>query len=277
MKFRTEIGEIKSSFKISASDRIALIGSCFADNVGERLVRDGFDAAHNPLGPLFNPASIGKILTRGSAPYNKGDLTEHEGIFHCLDFASRYQSPDADTLIKTVNDDYLPYSKAIEQADILIITLGTNKVYCHNGAVAGNCHKLPAKMFEEKYLQADEVAELSQLIKSKKTILTLSPVKYPGEGLAKGFLSKAILRTAIDRICSETGCDYFPAYEIVNEDLRDYRFYAADMRHPSEAATDYIYEKFCETYFSEATMKKALESRKEWLRNNHRPILNQHP
>ena len=273
MKFRTEIEQFKGSFAITHSDRIVMIGSCFADNIGEMLARDGFNVIHNPMGPLFNPESIGRILRRGAKAYTRDDFVEHGGRWHCLDFASRYQDDDPARLAETVNSDYLPFAEAIDRADVMIVTFGTSKVYRHDDVTVGNCHKLPGTMFRENHLSVEDIENALPSGLESKTILTLSPVRYPGEGLAKGFLAKAALRVAIDRICGKRGYDYFPAFEIVNDDLRDYRFYSSDMRHPSETAVEYIYEKFADAYFSEETKNEAMGQRKISLRAAHRPII----
>lgn len=278
MRFRTEIENIHGSFEISHRDKIVLIGSCFADNIGTLLEKSGFDVTHNPLGPLFNPQSVGHVLGRGGEKYKEKDFILHSGTWHCLYYANRYQSTDAATLAQMVNKDYVALAESLAAADVLVITLGTSKVYRLNGTTAGNCHKLPGTIFSEDYLDVDAAVEsivssIDKIAKSKRVIITLSPVRYPGEGLSKGFLAKATLRVAIDKICCLTGADYFPAFEIVNDDLRDYRFYAPDMRHPSDQAIEYIYEKFGETYFSENTIKEAEKYRKLALHGAHRPII----
>lgn len=276
MKFRTEIGNIPKSFAISHNDRIVLIGSCFADNIGERLVSAGFNAVHNPMGPLFNPASIARIIRRGQKPYSAADfISGPDGILHCLDFANRYQAADASQLADRINTEYTAFARAIADADVIIITFGNDKIYEYRGQVAGNCHKLPASTFTSRYLDFEEVCCIwhRAIPVGKRVIFTLSPVRYTSDGLAQSCLSKATLRVAIDRICSEGGYDYFPAYEIVNDDLRDYRFYSADLKHPSDVAVDYIYEKFADTYFSKETISKAEECRRATLRAAHRPLL----
>lgn len=275
MKFRTEIGPLKGAFDITHSSRIALIGSCFADNVGELLCRDGFDAVHNPLGPLYNPQSVARVVGRGERAYGKTDFFEYEGRWHCLDFANRFQADTPEELSDMVNREYLPFARAIKEADTLIVTLGTSKVFELGSETVGNCHKLPGYMFKERLLSVGESVEaLLPAIEAlgKKTIVTLSPVRYPGEGLPAGSLAKAVLRVAIDEICRTAGADYFPAYEIVNDDLRDYRFYAADMRHPSDQAVEYIYEAFSRAYFPPDTLAKAEEFRRNARRMAHRPM-----
>lgn len=276
MKFRTEIGPLKGSFKIDHSDSIVMLGSCFADNIGSRLERDGFNVIHNPLGPLFNPASIAAVLTRGEVPFGPDDLVEHDGVWHCMYFASRYRADTPDGVLAMVNADWMPLAAALKQASVLMVTFGTDRVYelKSNRTIVGNCHKLPGNMFDEYNLLLDEIFEKMQPVQwPAKAVLTLSPVKYPGEGLARGFLSKANLRVAIDYITADKPIDYFPAYEIVTEDLRDYRFYAPDLKHPSEQAADYIYEHFADTYFTDDTRRIAEQHRREAARAAHRTII----
>jgi len=276
MKFRTEIEKIKGGFEISHNDNIVLLGSCFADNVGECLEHDGFQVVHNPMGPLFNPASIFTLLKRGRKEFTADELTEYDGVWHALHFANRYQSADPQELLSIVNREYLALYESIEAATVLIITFGTNKVYEYISSrkVVGNCHKLPASYFNVRFLQTDEINRLAYGLTLKpKTIFTLSPIRYPGDGLAQGFLSKATLRVAIDGLCKTLNADYYPSYEIVNDDLRDYRFYASDLKHVSDSAVEYIYEHFKETYFSTDTIAHAELCHKQYLRSAHRPII----
>ncbi len=277
MRFRTEIESVRGSFEINHQSRVVLLGSCFADNIGAQLAADGFEAVHNPLGPLFNPASIARVIARGGRPYGPDDFVQGaDGVWHCLDFAMRYQADTAEGLAVKVNADYLPLAAALDRADVLIVTLGTNKVFRYgNGAVAGNCHKLPGAFFATEYLEIDEIAELWDTlpVNAKNVIFTVSPVRYTESGLTANSLTKAKLRVATDILCRRWKADYFPAYEIVNDDLRDYRFYADDLKHPSEMAVKYIYEHFADAYFSAATKEKAAECRRATLRSLHRNLL----
>lgn len=279
MKFRTEIGPLRGGFTIGHDDRIVLLGSCFADNVGERLRADGFDAVHNPLGPLYNPASALRVLGRGGRPYDTEDFVEHGGEWHCLDFASRYRADSPGELARRVNADYLPLAAAIGRATTLIVTFGTTGVFTYgrDDTVAGNCHKLPASFFGTRDMQLSEIADMwaesEAVARVPKVIFTVSPVRYVSRGLAAGALSKAVLRVAVDDICRRTGADYFPAFEILNDDLRDYRFYADDLKHPSAPAVEYIYEAFGGAYFTRATAGRAAECRRVYLRSQHRPII----
>lgn len=278
MNFRTEIGKIAGSFHICHDDKIVLVGSCFADNIGALLERDGFDVVHNPLGPLFNPMSIENVLGRRGKPFGTEDFVCIDGEWHCLWWANRFRASTAERLAAMVNELYLPFHKALEEAYVIILTFGTTRIFTYGdkGTVAGNCHKINPSFFEERNIEADETSKLilAGHYPQARCIFTLSPVRYPGQGLPAAFLAKATLRVAIDKITAKHGYDYFPSFEIVNDDLRDYRFYAADMRHPSDVAVDYIYSKFAETYFTSETMHTAEEFRRKARRAAHIPFNN---
>ena len=280
MNFRTEIEATHAPFGISHSDRIVLLGSCFTDSVGSRLDDDGFTTVHNPMGPLYNPASIARVVKR-QAPYSIDDLyRDGSGIYHCMDYAARYSDADGDKLISIINTRRSELQQRIEDATVVIITFGTARVYdfTPGGYVAGNCHRLPAALFNERLLSIEEIVnEWKPIVESlnKKVIFTLSPIRYTADGLARNSLSKAILRVAIEQLCSESGAVYFPAFEIMNDDLRDYRFYADDLKHPTAMAVEYIYQHFGRTFFSEATRAQAAECHRETMRNRHIPDIHQ--
>lgn len=280
MNFRTEIEATHAPFGISHSDRIVLLGSCFTDSVGSRLDDDGFTTVHNPMGPLYNPASIARVVNR-DVPYSLDDLYRDEtGLYHCMDYASRYSDTDADKLLSIINTRRSELQQRIEDATVVIITFGTARVYdfTPGGYVAGNCHRLPAALFNERLLSIEEIVdEWKPIVESlnKKVIFTLSPIRYTADGLARNSLSKAILRVAIEQLCSESGAVYFPAFEIMNDDLRDYRFYADDLKHPTAMAVEYIYQHFSRTFFSDATRAQAAECHRETMRNRHIPDIHQ--
>ncbi|MGM9872900.1 MAG: GSCFA domain-containing protein [Muribaculaceae bacterium] len=280
MNFRTEIEATHAPFGISHSDRIVLLGSCFTDSVGSRLDDDGFTTVHNPMGPLYNPASIARVVKR-QAPYSIDDLyRDGSGIYHCMDYAARYSDADGDKLLSIINTRRSELQQRIEDATVVIITFGTARVYdfTPGGYVAGNCHRLPAALFNERLLSIEEIVdEWKPIVESlnKKVIFTLSPIRYTADGLARNSLSKAILRVAIEQLCSESGAVYFPAFEIMNDDLRDYRFYADDLKHPTAMAVEYIYQHFSRTFFSDATRAQAAECHRETMRNRHIPDIHQ--
>ena len=276
MKFRTEIEPLKA-LPITADARVLLVGSCFADNIGARLAEDGFEVCHNPLGPLFNPLSVASAVERGISghPYSASDFLFHDGTWHAMDWAARYNSPDVESLVAAVNRDFSVLSDATRRADVIFVTFGTSYVYrmLHNGVVAGNCHKLPSGMFARERISIEDIVarwrplcrRLAEL--EKRVVFTVSPVRHLSDGLHGNNLSKAVLQLAVEAL----GGEYFPAYEIVCDDLRDYRFYASDLKHPSSQAIEYIYEKFADAYFSSDTKEIAKRRHAEWLRAAHIP------
>lgn len=283
MRFRTEIELPRGRFGISHDDKLLLLGSCFSDNVGQRLARDGFDVTYNPMGPLYNPVSLGRLVGYliGGKTFGADDLMKDgNDVYHALDFASRYQGSDADGLVRRLNIELGSLRAAFGRASAMIVTFGSATIYSMDGTSAGavgNCHKLPSTLFTRQQLPVDEIVRTwSPLIdelsaRGKRVIMTVSPIRHLADGLHGNQLSKARLLLSCDALSHKA--DYFPAYEIMLDDLRDYRFYAADMKHPSEVAADYIYEKFADTYFSAKTAEEARRRRDETLRTAHRPII----
>lgn len=278
LSFRTLLRPEKSAAKIDRDEDIVLIGSCFADNIGSRLVRDGFHAYVNPMGALYNPLSMATSVRRAlnGESYTQADLIRRDDIYHCLDFESKRQGADCDALLSSLNLDFSGFGKILRGCKTWIVTFGTAWIFEHEGseAVVGNCHKFPASDFRRRRSSVDEIVEAWQpLCSDRRIIFTVSPVRHLADGLHGNQLSKATLLLAVERLCKESGGEYFPAYEAVMDDLRDYRFYASDMKHVSDFAADYIYGLFSETYFTSDTIRMAEESRKEALRAAHRNIL----
>lgn len=215
MQWFTEVETLPSSFKIEPDDRLLFVGSCFADSIGSRFSSKMFKATVNPFGVMYNPISV----------------------FH--------------TITKT---DCCP--------DVAIITLGTNHVYRlkETGEIVDNCQKRPQRLFSEEELSIDECADalcqcidlLTERQPNVNIVLTVSPIRYAKYGFHGSRLSKAVLLLAVDRVCHRYAerVAYFPAYEIMNDQLRDYRFYKTDMLHPNDQAVDYIYERFAAQFFS---------------------------
>lgn len=284
MRFRTEIETGRGSFEIAHSDRIVMLGSCFTDNIGQRLERDGFDAVYNSLGPLYNPFSLARLIEDllDGRRYKASDfVVDAEGVSHCLDFASKYQSGDAQALADELNSRMSLLAGQLRSASLLVVTFGSSVVYSLTSAAdgtVGNCHKFPSSMFSRLTLTVEQIVERWKPLVARlkamgvRLIFTVSPIRHLADGLHGNQLSKARLLLACDRLTADCA-DYFPSYEIMLDDLRDYRFYAADMKHPSEQACDYIYETFQQKYFSKATMSEALRCRERALRLSHRPII----
>lgn len=283
MRFRTEIEPARPGWEIDHSTPLLFLGSCFADEIGGRLENDGFNVLRNPLGPLYNPASILTCIERATGErYTASDLTEGPRGFHCLDYASRYSGADPAEVLDMVNNDLQRITDFLALNPVVFITLGSSFVYRYiaRNAIVGNCHKLPDSQFERSMLDCEAVTDCLDRIHAtltatgaRRIVFTLSPIRHLAYGLHGNALSKSTLLVAIDRHMRRNSVDYFPAYEIMLDDLRDYRFYAADMKHPSEVAADYIYEFFSATYFSRGTAEAALKARKAHLASLHRTIL----
>lgn len=275
--FRTLQAPLTRAAEIARHARIVTIGSCFADNIGARLARDGFDVSVNAMGALYNPISMAAVVRRALAgvPYSTADLVcDGQGVWHCLDFESRRRNADADRLLEELNRDFAAFGDRLREADVWLVTLGTawTFVYRPSGVVVGNCHKFPADVFERRRVDIGTIADTWQpLCAGRRVIFTVSPIRHLADGLHGNQLSKATLLLAAESLADVA--EYFPAYEAVIDDLRDYRFYAADMKHISDVAADYIYNLFSDSYFSADTQRAALESRRQWLRAAHRSIL----
>lgn len=271
MKFRTEIEPLRGRQPITHDNRIVMMGSCFTDNIGALLRRDGFNVSVNEMGVLYNPLSLAMVIDRAlrQVPYSSVDLINRDGIWHCLDFESRRQSADAGELLSRLNADFLAFAEKLRAADTWIITFGTAWVFEHDGHIVGNCHKLDSREFTRRRLSVSEIVEAWRpLCQGRRVIFTVSPIRHLADGLHGNELSKSTLLLAVEQLG-----EYFPAYEIMLDDLRDYRFYADDLKHPSALAVDYIYEFFENTYFPADTKALALAKRKEAARQAHRPII----
>lgn len=244
MQFSTPVNIPLAGFSIEPCERMLFVGSCFADNIGQRFVADKFRAVVNPDGVMYNPASI----------------------LHTVDrYVDRLETEDA------------------EAPRTAVFTLGTNHVYILNetGEIVDNCRKRPQRLFTERELTVDECAEylcraigrLRSVNPDMRVVLTVSPIRYAKYGFHGSQLSKAVLLLAADKVVREQDMvEYFPAYEIVNDELRDYRFYREDMLHPSDQAVEYIWQRFGDTYFSEHTLSFLEEWRPVKAALGHRPF-----
>ncbi len=280
MNFRTEISVPRAPFEISHGDGIVMLGSCFTDEVGALLDRDGFMVTHNPMGPLYNPESVLRCLRDAVMGRRRDDyVIGPDAKVHCLSYATRFTADDEYALDSRVDEALDPFADFLyEQATTLIVTLGSAYVYyrADTGAPVGNCHKFPASFFKRERLSVDRtvdaIGEILSIIPETitKVIFTVSPIRHTADGLHANQLSKSTLLLAIDSI-DDPRVTYFPAYETLLDDLRDYRFYAADMKHPSDVAVEYIYELFSNTYFNSDTKAEAQRERRLWLSARHRP------
>jgi hypothetical protein len=260
--FRTELNIAPANHKISLQNQVISIGSCFSENIGERLKENKFKALANPLGIVYNPVSLFNILNyacNNTFPPEES-YVKQKGIFYNLELHSDFSHKDPEVLRSRIEKHFSTTHEFLKSTEWLIITLGTANVYeyLQTGNIVNNCHKIPAKEFTKKLLSPKQIViafeflcrELKVLNNDIKIIFTISPVRHLKETLEGNMLSKAILRVAIEQLKdNHPGIDYFPSYEIMMDDLRDYRFYNEDMIHPSKVAIDYIWEKFIEKYF----------------------------
>lgn len=252
-KNKTKVEVTKFPVKISRSDRICILGSCFANEIGARMKESGYDVCVNPFGTLFNPVSIANSIARlDSAIPFRPDECEPMGAgagkicswWHHTSFAR----PTAEEFLDNANVALLGASAIWKKCNKVIITLGTAMVWklVSTGEVVSNCLKRPSREFSHEMLSiAQATAVLKRIISAhpdKKFIFTVSPIRHMGEGAHLNTLSKSTLHLAVEA----TGSAYFPAYEIMLDELRDYRWFAEDLVHPSKEAADYIWERFLE-------------------------------
>jgi hypothetical protein len=259
--FRTDVRITRSASPITLKNPILTAGSCFADAIGSRLHDHKFSVAVNPFGVIYNPVSIHKSILYAIANQPPADHTylQSRGIFLNYDFHSNLsgtQKTDlASRLVNTVGSIHY----FLANASKIMITYGTAWVYerKETSEIVANCHKMPSQQFEKRLLSEKDIVDsfdhfyksVRQYNPNIKFILTVSPVRHIKDTLELNSVSKALLRTACHAVSSYDGVEYFPAYEIMMDDLRDYRFYKSDMLHPSTVAEDYIWEKFAERYF----------------------------
>ena len=283
MQFRTEITP-ESSFRINHRNKTLFTGSCFTNNIGLRLFDLRFPVIVNPFGVVYNPLSVFRNfeLMLDSKVYTAKDLRMHDELWFSFDHHSSFSDTNRDRALDKINTSLSEASDMIFEADYLLITFGTAWVYrlLENGRIVCNCHKMPAKEFSRELLTVMDITEACEKIIARlaeknpglKIIFTVSPVRHWKDGAHGNQVSKATLLLAVDEICKrfpeKTG--YFPAYELLLDDLRDYRFYADDLVHPSEQAMEYIWEKFSLTYFTEETRQLNSEIEKIIHATRHR-------
>lgn len=264
MNFRTKISIAPSGRKISHTSRIVTIGSCFADNVAERMEVCGLVVEANPLGEMFNPLSVAATVDRLSCgePFEAADLHARGDMWFSYDAHGAFDSVDSEGVLQRLNKAVASGHSALAAADWVVLTLGTAWVYEREGKVVANCHKMPQSEFARRRLTVEQVTDsllgvLDGALAEKNVILTVSPVRHLADGLQGNAVSKATLRLAVEQLTTlrPERVNYFPAYEIVLDDLRDYRFTAADMVHPSQEAVEYVWERFAECYFDDRTLK----------------------
>lgn len=269
---------------IDYNSRLLLLGSCFVENMGEKFAHFKFRALQNPFGILFHPKAIENLVVNaiGNKQCSDKDVFFFNERWHCFDAHSALSDISKEALLQKLNDGLAHTAKQLLQASHIIITLGTAWVYRNRttGAVVANCHKVPQAEFSNEILEVDAIAacleniiaQIKSVNKNCRLIFTISPVRHLKDGFVENQRSKAHLITALHNVCSQDQTSYFPSYEIMMDELRDYRFYNEDMVHPNALAINYIWEKFREVCLSDSTaaIMKKVDAVQKGLQ--HRPF-----
>ena len=281
MKLQTIVDIAPSKWQIGYEDKILLVGSCFADSIGQMMQQRALQVTCNPFGTLYNPLSIAQALQMTEMP----PLVEHDGLWHSMAHHGSLSRADKHEAEQAVSDSIQTMQTALNEATVVIVTFGTAWVYemkderlkVKGERIVGNCHKLPADCFTRRRLSADEIVQTWQPLiaryPDKHWLFTVSPIRHVKDGLHENQLSKATLLQAVEAISGQpSAVSYFPSYEIMLDELRDYRFYAEDLVHPSPVAVQYIWERFIEAYCTPQTRNEMTLRLKEWKRSQHVPL-----
>ncbi|AWW31785.1 GSCFA family protein [Echinicola strongylocentroti] len=252
------------------SQEIVTLGSCFSNVMGQKLSERKFNVLNNPFGTLFNPISLLQLIdtTLTNAPFPEELFLKHDGRHLHFSCHSSMAASSKESLLQLLSTTTKKTKEALSSASLLIITLGTAYIHEHNpsGKIVANCHKQPAKEFSKRMLSIDEITQafattyqhLNKVNANLNILLTVSPVRHTKDGIPENQLSKSTLRVACGQIAeSYDNINYFPSYEIMMDELRDYRFYKDDLIHPSAQAEDYIWERFAKSHLSENAQKQA--------------------
>ena len=285
LKLQTPVEAGRSKVGVSLNDKIVILGSCFADNMGQKMVDLGFDVCLNPFGTLYNPVSVCNSVARltSGIPFSKDECVQMgagAGLVCSFSHHTSFARRTEDEFLQVANASLKEASLRWKAASKVIITLGTAWIYeyTRSGETVSNCLKIEAKEFTRRRLSVRETATLLMNIiarhPEKEFMFTVSPIRHFKDGAHGNQISKSTLLLALDEVLAKfpERCEYFPAYEIVLDELRDYRFYAADMIHPSDQAVDYLWSRFVGFAVPPADLPELDSRRRGLLRSRHRPI-----
>ncbi len=285
MKFTTPVSINKAKFELDYQKKILLLGSCFVDNIGAKLQRALLLSLVNPFGVLYNPLSLASSLRRlmGKDMFEEKDLFKQGSLWSSFSHSSAFSSTSVTETLQNINSRLVAARYFMQEMDVLVITFGTAWIYELKSSreVVSNCHKIPSNQFLRRRLSVEEiVTELNEVfVELKKQnpqlqiLLTVSPIRHWKDGAHENTISKSTLHLAVAELQSKLEyVSYFPAFEIMMDELRDYRFYASDMLHPSDDAVQFIWNRFTDSFFSEDTNN--LINRIEKLKSSidHRPL-----
>jgi hypothetical protein len=268
MNLRTAFPIEHSPVKIDHTDSVMFVGSCFASSVGAMMEKGKIPVMINPSGTVYNPVSVGTTIDQliTARKFTEDDLYCHNGLWLSFNHYTEFSSDSAPETLDKINARLSEASDFLRKASFLFITFGTARIYRfrQTGKIVSNCHKIPSGQFSQELLKVSEITELwvklldriTESFPSLKVVFTISPVRHIKDGAHGNQLSKSTLFLAVEDLLSHPSHPgYFPAYEIMMDDLRDYRFYDDDMLHPSSSAINYIWEKFTDSWLSPATLK----------------------
>jgi hypothetical protein len=286
LQFTTKIPIPKNHFPIDYNSKTLLLGSCFAENIGRKFEYFKFQSTTNPFGIIFNAVSLEKLIRRAveNRTFTENDIFFHNELWHCYEVHSELSNPDKEEFLSNLNSILESTHRHITSLTHCIITLGTSWVYrnMESNEIVANCHKVPQKHFTKELLSISQtevsLQNLVSLIHSVNPnchfIFTVSPVRHIKDGFVENTLSKAHLITALHKTITHypSPMTYFPSYEIMMDELRDYRFYAEDMLHPSQTAIDYIWEQFATSTISEESQSLMIEIESVQKSLAHKPF-----
>ena len=278
MEWQTKVTIAPLPNRFDYQTPLLCLGSCFAAEMGARMERYRFPVSVNPFGVLYNPASIAMALERlkSELPFTKDDLICSQGRYATLWHQHLMSHPNPDLFLESANRNLTQGALLFREAKGVIISVGTSWIYRHKerNMVAANCHKLPANHFERLFLSPQESVNLLAphiaAAPEKQWVITLSPIRHQKDGAHGNQVSKAALLISIDRLCSQfSNLYYFPAYEVVMDELRDYRYYASDMIHLASHTIDYIWEQFYTHCINPQCYNRIKEEEKRVRREGH--------
>ena len=287
MKLQTIVDSKPSEWKIGYEDKVLLVGSCFSDEIGEQMAQRYLNVTCNPFGTLYNPLSIAQAMQMTEVP----QLVEHDGLWHSMAHHGSFSRATKEEAERTVRASIETMQQALKEATVVIVTFGTAWVYEMKGeglpvtgyGVVGNCHKLPESCFTRRRLSVEEIVAawrpILERYPDKHWLFTVSPIRHIKDGLHENQISKATLLQAVEelknteyRLQNTDRISYFPSYEIMLDELRDYRFYADDLVHPSSLAVNYIWERFVDTFCTNQTKNELVLQHKRWKHEHHLPL-----
>lgn len=283
LKLQTKVEPGTSPVRLTYADSAVLLGSCFADSIGARMSDAGFDVCVNPFGTLYNPVSLCRAADRleSGAPFTEADCVEMgagAGLVCSFHHHTSFARKTPEEFLAAANASLAAAHARWRAAGLVIVTLGTAYCFRHveSGLVVSNCLKRPGGEFVRERLSVEQTASLLRGLVSrfpdKRFILTVSPIRHMGDGAHANQLSKSTLLLAADSVADGERVVYFPAYEIVLDELRDYRFYDEDMVHPTSQAADYIWERFCDFALPESERQTLEDNMKACRLRRHRPM-----